>query len=400
MTRRQLDYCVESKHDATLQKKVGWDTIGPRASYSRTVEADRELRWVCFVLTMLAAAASLRGGPQPLTFLLYLGMTLVMVAGVLMTRRLRCVGYTALPAPGLNILVLDERQHDSIISEIETRRKSALLKATEPTPDLTIRAWLRRSRWLAENDVLTRDEFLHRQRLALPDMSRPLLAPEAGGMQPQRFVQRKLGARLIIELQPDRLTYTRATWFNGAESFSVFYRDLQAPSVFHENDHQYELLIVLLGWIGIGVFGWMSAVSQAHPAGYYVGGVGLQRAISDYGPALLALVAACAILPPLTRLKCARPYPGIVLLRDKQYEALLAAIEERRIAVQRQFAEPDPLLTLDEQLQMLDELREADTISDDEYRHFAARAVEVCDNPDLDVPMVDVDMSEKPRVMH
>jgi len=400
MTRRQLDYSVASKDDAALQKKIAWDTIGPRAGYVRTIEADRELRWICFVLTLLAAAASLRGGPQPLTFLLYLGVTLTLIAGALMTRRFRCLAYTAVPAAGLNMLVLDDRQHDAIMSEIETRRRAALLKATEPTAGLSIRAYLRRSRWLAENDVLTREEFLQRQRLVLPDHIRPLLTPETSGTPPQRFVQRRPGARITIDLLADRLIYKRETWFNGAESFSVFYRDLQEPSVFHQTDYQHELLIVLLGWVCIGTLGWMSALGAGHPPDYYVGGIGLKRAIADYGPALLILIAACGTLPLVTRLRCAQPWSGIILLRDKQHDTLLAAIDHRRIAARRQLAEPDPLLALDEQMQTLEELREAEIISDAEFRHFASEAEKVCDNPALDLPVMEDAPKERDHALH
>ena len=97
-----------------------------------------------------------------------------------------------------------------------------------------------------------------------------------------------------------------------------------------------------------------------------------------------------SVISWFTRLKIARPWPGVVLLRDRQFNGLMAAIEQRRLTAQRLLALPDPLLTLKEQIQVLDELREAETVSGEEYRYYAAQAEDACDNPVLDLPVMDV----------
>ncbi len=54
--------------------------------------------------------AVVRGGPQPLTFLLYAGVMAALAGRALAdAKHRRRVGYTAIPAAGLNILVLDDR---------------------------------------------------------------------------------------------------------------------------------------------------------------------------------------------------------------------------------------------------------------------------------------------------
>lgn len=388
LSRRHLDYSVESKKDSALHKKLAWDTIAARSAYFHTIEPDRELRWVAFAVTALAFLASFRGGPQPLTFILYAGVMATLLAGLWLTQKLRRVGYTAIPASGINILVLDDRQHDTIIDAIEERRAAALRSLADPTAGISIRVYLRRLRWLVENHVLSGNEFTNRRKLVLPHETIVAAAPAPVETTPVTFRQRRLGTAIDVELLADRLALCRATLFGATESSSVSYRDLKEPSAFYGTDHQYELAGLLFAWCAIAIFAWMSAVTEGHPEGYYVGGVGFRRAIVDFGPPLVAMVVCAAVIPLMTRLRYAEPYPGIRLLRDKQYDTLLAAIEERRIAVQRALAKPDPLLAFEEQMQILSELRDSGVICKEEQDRAAKRAAFVCDNPQLDLPAI------------
>lgn len=393
MARRHLGYGIESKHEVALQKNIAWDTIGAAASYTRTVEPDRDLRWVCFVLTALAAVASLRGGPQPLTFLLHLAVTLAVIAALMATQGLRRVGYTIVPASGINILVLDDHQHDAIVAGIEARRTAALLATAEPAADTTVRTYLRRLRGLVDTGALGREDFLNRQRVVLPEVPQPLLPPQPEAAETLHFAQRRAGVRIALDLGADRLDYRRQTLFGGAEAFSVLYRDLPEPAAFHETDHQYELTGLAFAWVAIGVWAWIAFVTAGHPADHYVGGIGLKRAIADFGPALVAMAAAAGLLPRLTRLTCARPYPGLLLLRDEAYDAIAAQIEQRRLAAQRRLAEPDPLLFPEEQMDVLDELRDAEVLSAEAYARAAERAALTGVPAGLDEPVI----AEAPR---
>ena len=178
------------------------------------------------------------------------------------------------------------------------------------------------------------------------------------------------------------------------------YRDLKEPSAFYDTDHRYQLTGLIFAWCAIPIFVWMSSVAQGHPEGYYVGNIGLRRALSDFGPALLAMAVCAAVVPIMTRLRYAEPYPGVRLLRDRRYDALLTAIEERRIASQRALANPDPLLTLDEQMQVLSELRDSDVITDEDYHRAAKRAAFVCNNPLLDRPAAPQPQKDRRQAVH
>src|SRR5688572_15021129 len=105
--RKTLDYSLTSKQEASLAESVAWNRLGAPQSYIRTVEPDRDLRWTLFVLSGLALFAAFRASVHPLLLLgLYGGVTAVAVAGLMLTRKLRSVGYTVVPAGTFNVLVL------------------------------------------------------------------------------------------------------------------------------------------------------------------------------------------------------------------------------------------------------------------------------------------------------
>ena len=216
----------------------------------------------------------------------------------------------------------------------------------------------------------------------------------------QHFRQRRFAGEIQLDLHAQHLTYRRTTLFGGSERFSAAYRDLREPSAFYETDHQFELTAVLFAWAAIGLLAWAGYMTQGQPAGYYVGGAGLRHAITDFGPALIVMVALSALIPVLTRLRTARPYPGILFIRDKQYENILAAIEQRRIAALRALAEPDPLLMLDEQMQMLDELRDHDVISDEEHVRAVQQAEFAYGHSALDEPVIEQTEKAREYAMH
>lgn len=399
--RKHLDYNVDSKQDASLQEKIGYDAINPRSSYVTIVDPDRDLRWTLFLFSGLVLFAAFRANAHPLLLLgLYGGVMLVAALVLVATRGRRSVGYTAIPAGTFNILVLDDKQHDEIVATLERRRAEALSRSLAVSDGLTLRSYLRRLRWLVENGVMTRDAFMQRQAALLPQETRGLLteAPAAAAA-PLNFTQRRLATRIDVTLDATHFAYSRWTLLNGSEHFTVEYRNLREPAMHEETDRQIELTGILLLWAGAIVAAWGGWVNQSHPAGYYVGGVGLQRAIVDFGPMLIFALCAAALIPWLTQLRIARPWPGVPLIRDDRYGTIVSAIADRRGLALRGLAKPDPLLHPQEQVQLLDELHEAGVLSDAER----TRAVEVAEiafgDPALDEP-VPSERTTQERVLH
>jgi hypothetical protein len=400
LERKNLDYSVESRNDSAVRRKIAWESIAARPSYFTTVEPDRELRWVAFVISILAVVATLRGGPQPLTGLLYIGAAAVLFLGVWLTAGLRRVAFTAIPAQGASILVLQDRQHDTIVGAIESARAQSLMSAAEPTQGMTVRLYLQRLRWLVDAGVLSPGEFAHRQKLALPGTQRPLLAPRPA-LEPDRtFRQHKLGEAIKVTLAPDRLEYSRSTLFGGGETVGIPYRNLGEPQSFSVTSHQHELTALLFSWLAIVAFACAGWISQGQPAGHYVGGQGLRNALSDFGPPLLFMLIAAGTVPRLIWLRHATPYPRITLLEDRQYGEMLAAIEQRRIAAMRQLCEPDPLLTADEQIEILDGLHADGMVTDDEHHRAVQHARFACSNPALDQPVASVREPRRVLALH
>jgi hypothetical protein len=397
----QLDYSVISKNEASLQETAGYDAIGPRASYARTVDPDRELRWSLFVFSGLALFAAFRASEyQWLVLGLYAAVTLVAVLGLLLTRKLRNVSYTVIPTGTFNILVLDGDQHDEIVAKLEKRRAEALTRHLDSTEGVTLRTYLKRLRWLFENGVMMPEAFLQRQHALLPDEKRSLLLEDPAPGPVTTFTQRRAGVRIDITLEPTHFVYDRWTLLNGSERFRMDYRNLQQAVAHEETERQVELTGILLAWAGAIVLAWGGWIQQGHPANYYVGNVGLIRAITDFGPMLLFALGAAAVIPWLMQIKVARPWPGIVLIRDKQYGAIVAAIEERRVAALRMLAKFDPLLHPQEQGQILDELHAAGLLSDAEHAQAIKQAETAFNDPVLDEPVAGDEANSGTRILH
>jgi hypothetical protein len=397
--RKKLGYSVASKQEANLEESVGWDVLGPRSSYVTTVEPDRDLRWTLFLMSGLALFAAFRANVHPLLLLgLYGGVTAIALFGLVLTRKLRSVGYTAVPAGTFNVLVLDDRKHDAILADMEARRADALLRSLATSRGLTLRIYLRRLRWLVENGVMTRQAFLERQAALLPNEN--LLPQEPASTAEVSFSQRRLATRIDVTLEAAQLVYRRWSLFDGSERFAVDYRNLREPSRHEETDKQVWLTAILIAWAGAGLISWGSWIHASHPAGYYVGGIGLQRAIVDFGPMLLACIAAAAFIPMLTQVRVARPWPGLLFLRNRQYETIVAEIEKRQVAALRALADPDPLLQPEEQVQLLDELLETGVLTEEEHARAVERAEFAFGDPALDQPLSVETVAERERVLH
>ncbi|WP_157100143.1 hypothetical protein [Rhodoplanes sp. Z2-YC6860] len=394
-TSKNLNYALESKNDAAVQRAVAWDTIAPRTSYSTLVEPDRELRWVAFVLSALAIVSVLRGGSQPT--MLYLAVTPVFFLAVWLTAGWRRVSFTALPASNASIVVLEDEKHDAIIAAIEQARAETLLKAAEPAPGMSIRLYLRRLRWLVDAGVLSAQEFAQRQKLVLPDTMSLLLAPKAAPLPDQQFRQRKLGETIEVRLEADRLTHSRSTLFNGAETFSLPYAHLQEPQQFSSKNPQHELTAFIFCWLSIAGLACGAWISEGHHAEYYVGGEDLKNALTDFGPILLLIGAAAAIVPRLIVLRHTTPYPRIVLQQDQTGDHIRAAIEERRLATRRTLCEPDPLLTVVERVEQIDALYTDGVISAEERDRAVQRARFLGDEPAFDRPVFEISAPKKRR---
>lgn len=397
--RKKLDYAITSKQESNVEEMVPWDALGARSSYVETVEPDRDLRWTLFLFSGLALFAAFRGNAHPLLLLgIYGGATALVVFELILTRKLRSVGYTAIPAGTFNVLVLDDNQHDTILSAMEVQRADALLRNLGATQGMTLRIYLRRLRWLVENGVMTREAFRQRQSALLPNES--LLPDEPLSEPPVTFSQRRLGNRIDVTLEASQLVYRRRSLFDGSEGFAVDYRNLNKPGRFEETDKQSWLTAILIAWVGAALISWGAWINASHPAGYYVGGIGLQRAVVDFGPMLLLCMAAAAFIPMLTQLRVARPWSGLLFLRDRHYDKLVAEIDRRRIAALRSLADPDPLLHPEEQVQLLDDLLEAEILTDEEHARAVERTEFAIGDPALDQPVADEVATDRNRVLH
>jgi len=296
--------------------------------------------------------------------------------------------------------VLDDGQHDEIVGTLEARRAEALSRDLASPDGVTLRTYLRRLRWLVENGVMTRYAFIARQTALLPHETRSLLPKTPPSFLPLTFTQRQLATRIDVTLDAEHFVYNRRSLLNGSERFTLEYRNLREPAMHEETDRQIELTGILLLWAGAIVVVWGSWMQHGQPTNYYVGGIGLQRAIVDFGPILLFALCAAAIIPWFTQLRIGRPWPGVSLIRDSEYQEIVSAIADRRLIALRALARPDPLLHPQEQVQLLDELHEAGILDDEEHARAVAHAEVAFGDPALDEPVNAAPAAARDRVLH
>ncbi len=88
------------------------------------------------------------------------------------------VKYTVFKSDQGNVFVIHDKNHDKIISELKSRRKSQLLNwYGEVNPDNELESETGKFKWLAEQDVMTKEEseqkiaqaeLLHKENFEIP----------------------------------------------------------------------------------------------------------------------------------------------------------------------------------------------------------------------------------------
>ena len=67
--------------------------------------------------------------------------------------------YTVIPTRNGNILVVTDKQHDSVIKKIQTERLKSLRLLSAPEPANSPNEELAKLKWLHEEGAITKDEF-------------------------------------------------------------------------------------------------------------------------------------------------------------------------------------------------------------------------------------------------
>lgn len=378
---RHLDYrCVDSE-GSVQARKIDWSDVAPPSDHVSTFNGDQALSWVLMTMPALAIFASIRGSDQPLALALYAGAALMLAAVLIATRRLRRKAQTSIPAKGLSVTVLADRDHDAVVSAIAERRAEAIQAlAPEPAEGETIRERLRRLRWLVAQEALPPETFEAERRRMTGLGGAETSPPDLD------LTQRGLGESLRFGFRADHLEYESRTPFDGGGVIRLPYRQLGPRSEDLLVERDVRMAIIWLGWFGAVVMAMMSVVSQSHPPDHYVGGPGLPRALADYGPMLVLMAIGVALIDRWTRRRRLAPYPRVFVRPGRDAERILNEIERRRVAALRRYAEPDPLLRPDERAEMLDALVADGAISEQERAEAFGREAALEVDPELDEP--------------
>lgn len=392
--RDELDYRFEDGEGSGVGRKIDWRTLAPPTDYVSSVEGDGALAWVLTVLPVIAIFGALRGSPQPMALGLAVATTLVLVAGLWATSRYRRKAHTEVASPEQTVVVLAGRDHDAILAALGERRAAAISAAAEPEEGETIRDRLRRLRWLTEHEAMPRADYeAERHRLLGSDAARETPASDLD------IRQTGLGHRIRFGFRADYFEYELWSLFDGGSTVRIPYLRLPAPRDDIHVQRDLRLALAIGAWLGAVILACMSAIAQAHPADYYVGGAGLPRALGDFGPPLLLMIIGITLIDLWTRRRYAVPYTGVFVLRDRSAERVLEEIEGRRIAAMRRLAQPDPLLYPDERDDMLDALVAEGSLSQAERDEALRRGASAAGDPALDQP-AEAPKRAKERTLH
>lgn len=285
----------------------------------------------------------------------------IFIAGALLASPLLRVRATNIPVAGGNITVFRDSLHDQLLDEIFAHRRRYFMALAVIDPTRSVRENLRKIRWLHEIDVLTANEVADIIRDYLPEKIFLRATPYTGA--PKHFRQWHPLGRTTFDLREDFIAYEQRIVGLTSRRVHVRYEDLHPMKT-----AQKKQLLLSLPFLDIffcsllilaTVDNWLSP-GPSDAQGIYFVFMGI----------LLSLTASLRI----SSLRGFEMAPGILLLADRSWDedSLLKQLENRRRLALRAQAEPDALLTVDEQVARLKQLKADGVISEQEYHSYVA----------------------------
>jgi hypothetical protein len=371
----RLDYTFIGRRGTRVERHIAWNVVPPRSQLRRNARPDLPLhrgsRWA-IILLIFASVTRLSTHVSPLV--LFTGYAVLLWGLTLLFSRRFRITSSVLPTGQGNIVILGDAAHDAILSRILEGRRAYLRRFAVIDRNQLLRWNLQRLRWMFEQDVIARDDFVRAQQTLLPGVREPLLRPAPDVGPDLKIEQRFCNALFAFDFKTDHLAHRRRTGLGVERAITVKYLDLREPTTAVQVGTPSQLLrSTIFGLVLIG-FGYVLEMLERLPSDALAGPDGLQRGLLLLGPGIGAIALAMVAASRAMRMVYTKLPRDIMILRNRQHDAVVAEISRRRRAALKALAEPNPLLGPQEQANLLAALRREGILGDQDIPDILARA--------------------------
>jgi hypothetical protein len=374
-------------HDGRNQASLhhGWEDLAPPSFHTQVGRPDRwiDRGWTYSAIAMVVAPFILRDLDPLRVYLIVLALAALLVALLTRLRKPRTSGIsTEIPVSSGTLPVLDDAQHDEILTAIESYRRSYLI-GLEPSPAATLREHLAYLDVLREHEVIDAAEHAARRAgLAVDAQPEPLAETP-----PSRFSQKRIGLGFEYTIAADRVVVRDHGPFRRDTTSVVPVDRILGGMAGRMSIFDDRLAFVLSGWLGapflaLLLWGWW----RYGPL-MVGGGEGWKNIVVFLVPPAVGLLAAVILASRQATTRLLLLDPGIPVLDRASARPIIDAITQSRRSALRRLAPPNPAKTLTQQSAVLERLLSEGMIDEREHAAFLAAAATVCTDPRLDQPV-------------
>lgn len=178
-----LEYEVVNGKGEKKAFSVSYEDLPARADYRLIKPQVSLITGQAIVLTFMTIALLVAFPEDAATVLINMlaCALLLMGATLMLQRKFLHSCFAALPLRENMVLVLQDGKYDTIIAELESRRRAALRKHARIEPGKPVPAELKKFAWLRGQGVITDEEFAHFRARLLGHSERhgTIITPEA-----------------------------------------------------------------------------------------------------------------------------------------------------------------------------------------------------------------------------
>jgi hypothetical protein len=372
-----VEYTIVDSRGDKASFNAKYEDIPAKFDY-RTFEPRRPVISIqIFTLMALALVVILvypKESLQMFAFMAIYGSIIVGFSALVRRKWFRKI-YTSVPTRNGKLLVLRDAAHDSILQQLEERRRKALRKFAMIDALNAPMAELRRLKWLKEEGAITALEFdTYRRALGPAAGAGPLPEPEAPDAPPLALEQGAFRFHAGFAFHGDYLDFSMN---DGAlTEFKVHYKDLPNPTEyrsFMKKSGLASFVLCLSALLGMAL---MNFVANDR---YFMTPAGSHQALIAtfiYVPAVFILVLGARrfsrreyTILPVTK-------GTIRVLKDAQHDRIVGEMQNRRHAALRARAVIDTANSPQDELRKFVWLREQGAITGPEFENFREKIMD------------------------